>query len=178
MAEERSTKRIENPRRSPDRGSTRDSTTLPSRAEHIASDAELVLQAYILSAQGFMESHPEDSEKWRAARKLDSHASQALEDLRRNDAYSAVYNTYLAAHFAWHLDIDRFEPEILTGRRTKRGAEKGNASKAAKASADREAWQKRATELWEKNPKLTATDVARIINSDRADYIRKRITRP
>lgn len=79
---------------------------------------------------------------------------------------------------AWRVDVKQIEPEIVTGAKSRRGSRKGNSAKAAEATAKHEAWQAKAEAIWRKNPLLSPRDVARRIDPERWDYIRKRITKP
>ena len=92
-------------------------------------------------------------------------------------AVDACYNMMLAMLEKRYLDVKRIEPEIITGAKNRTGMRNGNATRVAEANASKAAWQREADKIWSRNPRLTPAAVARLIDPNRAGYIRKKIVR-
>lgn len=102
----------------------------------------------------------------------------ALACIARKDTEGAILNTITAMECMWTLDVRAVEPEIITGAKSRRGSSKGNREKQSAADQQKKIWQAKANEIWRRHRAWSAAEVARHIDKDRADYIRKRISRP
>lgn len=68
----------------------------------------------------------------------------------------------------------------VTGKKVREPHKEANAGRSRVAAGQREAWQRRAAELWAmpQHEHKSASDIARLIDAARADYIRHYLRRP
>lgn len=96
----------------------------------------------------------------------------------QGQAQQAAYASGAALQAAWQAEIAEGRTMIDSGVKSFREAERANKRKAVAAEAERADWQAKANAIWARKPEHTATAVAKTIDPDRFDYIRKRITKP
>ena len=144
------------------------------RAEHIGVDDLRTLE---LEAEGYLEIDPKRAGA-KHLRGVISAARLARLALDCGEAAGAVMAAMQALQSAWLAEIAEARPLISAGVATTRGAIKGNAEKQKQAAAQRAKWQRQAEAHWRRNPHLSASDVAELIDADRSDYIRMHIVKP
>lgn len=105
-------------------------------------------------------------------------AQLALKAIAGGEAEGAATMAMQALQHAWASEIAEASPLIAAGVKSTRGAIKGNAARAKAAAALRAKWQRQAEAHWRRNPHLSASDVAGLIDPDRSGYVRKFLVKP
>lgn len=154
-----------------------DAATVAGEIEHVDPGASGVLAGYADAADRTMAECEKWSPRWRAARAMRIHAREAARYLREGDAELSTWNALQAAHHAWVADVKMVEPAIVTGTKSRRGADKGRAVRKAALNPEHARWRATATAMRAANPKLSNSDIAVAIDPDRWHTIRRVIAK-
>lgn len=140
--------------------------------------AEL-LQGYRAKAKAIVESGGKGNRMKYAATAVEyfDDASRALSEVgdpaSREKADWAIRNLLFAMQSLWRAEVKKFERELVSGAKSTRGAKNANDIRAGEAATQRREWQRQADAHWRKNARLSASDVAKLIDDQRWDYIRR-----
>ena len=93
----------------------------------------------------------------------------------RENADGVALNLLWAMEALWRVDVKRVEPEIVTGAKLRTKAKRENDRRARQANDEHAEWQRKASEIWGQNSRLTASDVAKRIDPIRWGTIRRYI---
>lgn len=155
-----------------------DAATVAAELDRVDPGAMGMLTGYMEAADRAMAQCERWSPRWKAARAMRIHAREAARYLREGDAELSTWNALQAAHHAWVGDVKMVEPAIVTGAKSRKGGDKGRASRKAGLNHDHEQWRATAAAMREKNPKLSNRDIATAIDPDHWHTIRRVIAKP
>lgn len=108
-------------------------------------------------------------------KKARTSAMLALEALKESDAEGAAFFALGALQAAWTAEMIEGRQMIDAGVTAYRKAESENARRHATAEQERDGWRKEATQIQLTNPRMSKSDIARKIDPDRWNTIRKYI---
>lgn len=91
-------------------------------------------------------------------------------------ADGAAFSALAALQAAWAAEIAEGRDMIDAGVKRFRAAEKANSGKSLQAEQIHADWQRKADAIRRRRPNLSKAEIARRIDPQRANYIRKRIT--
>lgn len=157
--------------------------TAGTPAEQIAAAMEAMpsvagqVEAYARKAQDVVDAGAKGSRLQYAQDAL-WQARELHRYLQKGNAAGAVQHALWMMQCLWRMDVKGIEPTILTGARSRQARDRGRQEQARKARAKVERIQARAEKIWEIEPGLTITAVAKKIDPQNWDSVRKLFRKP